>query len=190
MNIAVTRGAEGFGRRVFTVRDIQRMLLAGVLKEGEKFELIEGEIVPMSPKGNQHEVIKSALAKIIASKASDDLRLGIESSIYLSMTTFVEPDLCLYPKRLLPEDVRGPDILIVIEVAGSSLGYDKGLKGRLYASHGVRELWVIDASKRVAWIHTGPNFDGTWSSIEEKGASTPLESGALPGISLVLANLD
>jgi Uma2 family endonuclease len=190
MNIAVTRGAEGFGRRAFTVREVQRMQLAGVLKEGEKFELIEGEIVPMSPKGNQHEVIKSALTKIIARHAPDDLRLGVESSLYLSMTTFVEPDLCLYPKRLLPEDVRGPDLLLVIEVAGSSLGYDKGLKGRLYASHGVRELWVIDASTRVAWIHKQPNFDGSWSSVEEKGADTPLETAVLPGVLIVLANLD
>jgi Uma2 family endonuclease len=189
MNVAVTRGAEGFGRRVFTVREVKRMLLAGVLKEEEKFELIEGEIVPMSPKGNQHEVIKSALTRIIARHASDDLRLGVESSIYLSMTTFVEPDLCLYPMRLLPEDVRGPDLVLVIEIAGSSLGYDKGLKGRLYASHGVQELWVIDASKRAAWIHRGPNFDGTWRSIEEKAADAPLETSALPGVTIVLADL-
>lgn len=190
MNIAVTRGAEGFGRRAFTVREVQRMLLAGVLKEGEKFELIEGEIVPMSPKGNQHEVIKSALNRIIARHAPEDLRLGVESSLYFSMTTFVEPDLCLYPKRLLPEDVRGPDLLLVVEVAGSSLGYDRGLKGKLYASRGVRELWVIDAATRVAWIHKQPNFDGTWGAIEEKKPDSPLETTALPGVSIVLANLD
>lgn len=106
------------------------------------------------------------------------------------MTTFVEPDLCLYPKRFLPEDVRGPDLLLVIEVAGSSLGYDKGLKGRLYASHGVQELWVIDAATRVIWIHKEPHFDGSWGTIEEKGADTPLETGALPGVSIVLAKLE
>lgn len=190
MNIAVTRGAEGFGRRAFNVREVKRMILAGVLKEEEKFELIEGEIVPMSPKGNQHEVIKSALTRIIARQASDDLRLGIESSIYLSMTSFVEPDLCLYEKQLLPEDVRGPNLLLVIEIAGSSLGYDKGLKSRLYASHGVKELWVIDASTRTAWVHRQPNFDGSWAVIEEKVAAAPLTTAVLPGISIVLADLN
>jgi Uma2 family endonuclease len=190
MNVAVTQGAEGFGRRAFTVRDVQRMLLAGVLEEGEKFELIEGEIVPMSPKGNQREVVKSALNRIIPTHAPHDLRLGIESSVYLSMTTFVEPDLCLYPKRILPEDVRGPDLLLVIEVAGSSLGYDKGLKGRLYAAHGVCELWVIDATRRVAWIHKKPNFNGSWGTIDEFAADQPLMTEVLPGLAITLSALD
>lgn len=126
MSVPVTRGAEGFGRRAFTVQDIRRMVSAGVISEKENFELIEGEIVPKSPRGNDHEVIKSALTRLFARQASDDLRLGIATSVYLSPTTFVEPDLCLYPKRLLPEDVKGGDLVPVIEVAGSSLGYDKG----------------------------------------------------------------
>jgi Uma2 family endonuclease len=190
MNVAVTRAAEGYARRAFTVREVRRMLLAGVFEEGEKFELIEGEIVPMSPKGNQHEVIKSALTRIFATHAPDEVRLGVETSIYLSMTTFVEPDLCLYPKRLLPEDVRGPDLLLVVEVAVSSLGYDKKLKSRLYASHGVREFWVIEAEKRTAWIHRQPNFDGTWGSIEERTPDDELVTDALPGVKIELSTLD
>jgi Uma2 family endonuclease len=118
MNVPVTRAAEGFARRAFTVAEILRMVEAGIIAEDENFELIEGEIVPMSPKGNQHEVLKSALTRILAKHAPDDLRLGVETSVYLDKHSFVEPDLCLYPKRLLPEDVKGRDILLAIEVAG------------------------------------------------------------------------
>ncbi len=144
MNLAVTRAAEGFARRAFTVAEIRQMVEAGIIAEDENFELIEGEVVPMSPKGNQHEVLKSALTRILATHASEDLRLGVETSVYLDEHTFIEPDLCLYPKRLLPEDVLGHHILLAIKVAGSSLGYDRGLKARIYAKHGVRELWVIN----------------------------------------------
>lgn len=191
MNVPVTtRGAEGFARRAFTVQEIRQMVSAGVISEEENFELIEGEVVPMSPKGNHHEVFKSALTRILARQAPEDLRLGIETSVYLSERTFVEPDLCLYPKRLLPEDVQGSDLLLVIEVAGSSLGYDKGLKAKLYARYGVPEFWVIDATRRVAWIHIGPQPDGGWSRIEEGGAREPLETPSLPGISILLKDLD
>jgi Uma2 family endonuclease len=190
MTIAITRAAEGYSRRAFTVSDIFKMIEAGIINEDEKFELIEGEIIPMSPKGNQHEVLKAALTEIFAREKPDWLRLAIETSLYLSKRTFVEPDLCLYPKRLMPVDVKGRDVLLAIEVAGSSLGYDRGLKSRLYATHGVGELWVIDATRRVTWIHKGPNADGTWESVEESGADNALVPEALPQIRIVLAGLD
>jgi Uma2 family endonuclease len=68
------------------------------------------------------------------------------------------------------------------------LSYDKGLKSQLYARHGVQEFWVIDANKRVTWIHTGPQDEG-WSSIVEHDASAPLTTAALPGFSIRLADL-
>lgn len=164
------------------------MIEAGIIDEDERFELIEGEIVPMSPKGNQHEVLKLALNEIIAKAMPEGLRLGVETSVYLADDTFVEPDLCLYPKRLLPEDVRGTDLLLAIEVAGSSLGYDRGLKAKLYATHGVQELWVINAATRITWVHTGPAA-GTWASIVERGRKRPLTTDALPGVVITLDSL-
>jgi len=190
MTIAVTRAAEGFPRRAFTVAEIRRMVEAGIIAEDENFELIEGEIVPMSPKGNQHEVLKAALNEVFARGKPDDLRLAVETSLYLSDDSFVEPDLCLYPKRILPEDVKGSDVLLAIEVAGSSLGYDRGLKARLYARHGVRELWVVEAERRVAWVHRRPEPDGAWGSIEKVAADAELAAEALPDIRVVLANLN
>jgi Uma2 family endonuclease len=165
------------------------MLQADILHEDERFELIEGEIVPMSPKGNQHEVIKSGLNVLIARHIPDDLRLGVETSVYLSMTTFVEPDLCLYPKRILPEDARGTDIALAIEVAGASLGYDRGAKARLYARHGVCELWVIDAETRTTWVHKEPKVDGTWGSLEERSANATLTTDAVPGFAVKIGEL-
>lgn len=189
MNIVATRAAEGLPRRSFTVAEIRRMVEAGIIAEDENFELIEGELVPMSPKGNQHEVVKAALLRILA-HAPADLRLAVETSLYLDERTFVEPDLCLYPKRILPEDVQGHDVLLAIEVAASSLAYDRGLKARIYARHGVGELWVVDAASRETWVHRQPHPDGQWGSVERIAADAPLAAAALPAIAVRMADLD
>jgi len=190
MNAPISRAAEGFNRRAFTVSDVLRMIEVGIIDEDERFELIEGEIVPMSPKGNQHEVIKAALNELIAKRKPDDLRLAVETTLYLADDTFVEPDLCVYAKRILPEDVRGTDVLLAIEVAGSSLGYDRGLKSRLCGKHGVRELWVVDAAKRLTWVHTGPDLQGTWASVVERAGGETLTTDAVPGLSIAVDTLE
>lgn len=190
MNVVATRAAEGFPRRSFTVAEIRRMVEAGIIAEDENFELIEGELVPMSPKGNQHEVIKAALIRVLARHAPDDLRLAVETSLYLDERTFVEPDLCLYPKRILPEDVKGSDVLLAIEVAASSMTYDRGLKARLYARHGVHELWVIDAATRDTWVHRRPGTDGHWGSVEKVTVDAVATPEALPGLAIHMEALD
>jgi Uma2 family endonuclease len=190
MNVIVTRAAEGFPRRSFTVAEIRRMVDTGIIAEDENFELIEGELVPMSSKGNQHEVLKSALTEIFVAQKARDLRLGVETSLYLDERTFVEPDLCIYPRDILPEDVTGRDLLLAIEVAGASLGYDRGLKARVYAKHGVRELWVVDARTRETWVHLRPQPDGQWGSIERVARDASIAPQALPAIVVKMAGLD
>jgi Uma2 family endonuclease len=78
--------------------------------------------------------------------------------------------------------------LLAIEVAVSSLAYDKGLKARLYARQSVREFWVVDANERITWIHTGPSENG-WSSIVERGPGETLTTSALPGPAVNLAQI-
>ena len=195
MNVAVTTAAEGFPRRAFTVDDISRMMDAGVISEDEKFELIEGEIVMMASKGIAHERIKSALNIAIVRALPDDLTLGVEATLRLTDRTMLEPDLAVFPKALFKKSASGfaqldpGEALLVVEVAASSLAYDKGLIARLYARHKVREFWVIDANARTTWVHTGPSGDG-WSSIVEHGPQQALTAAALPGLSIRLAEID
>ena len=185
MRANVTRAAEGFDRRSFTVAEILRMQDAGIIAEDENFELIEGEIVPMQAKTHVHELIKSALNLGLARALPDHLWLGIESTMYLSRRTFVEPDLVVYPRGITLEDVKGSDIVLAIEVALTGLKYDRGLKAQIYARYGVRELWVIDASRRCAHIHSEPR-DGGWDSIVERGPQDVLSCAAIPGFSAKL----
>src|SRR5438270_2662133 len=191
MNVAVTTAAEGFPRRAFTVEDISRMIEAGIIHEDEKFELIEGEIVMMASKGIAHERIKSALNIAIVRALPDHLTVGIETTLRLTNTIMLEPDIAVFPKQLFRKSASGfaqldpGEAHLVIEVAASSIAYDKGLKARLYARHRVREFWVIDANERIAWVHTGPSGDA-WSSIVERGPQDALTTPALPGFSIRL----
>ena len=191
MNVAVTTAAEGFPRRAFTIDDISRMMDAGVIREDEKFELIEGEIVMMAAKGLAHERIKSALTVAVVRALPDHLTVGVEVTLRLTDTIMLEPDIAVFPKALFNKpETRfarlGPgEAELVIEVAASNIAYDKGLKARLYARHRVKELWVIDANERIAWIHTGPTDDG-WASIVQRGRQDALTTPALPGFSIRL----
>jgi Uma2 family endonuclease len=195
MNVAVTTAAEGFPRRAFTVEDISRMIEAGVIREDEKFELIEGEIVMMAAKGIVDEQIKSALLIAVARALPDNLTVGVEATLQLTNTIMLEPDIAVFPKELFKKPSVGfaqldpGEAYLVIEVAASSLAYDKGLKARLYARHRVREFWVVDANERATWVHTGPCGDG-WSSVVKCGPQDALTTSALPGFSITLGEID
>jgi hypothetical protein len=97
MRGSVTRAAEGFDRRAFTVDEVLRMQEAGIISEDENFELIEGEIVPTQAKTHARELLKSALKIAVVRALPDRLWVGVETTIYLTPNTFVEPDLVVYP---------------------------------------------------------------------------------------------
>ncbi len=183
-----TRAAEGYDRRAFTVADVRAMVKVGIMDEDEPVELWEGEFVPMNSKYNRHEIWKQKLTRILARALPDDMGFGVEPSLYLSDITFVEPDLLIYRGGLLPEDVRGPDCLLVIEVADSSINRDLKAKARLYAKYGVRHYWVLDAERRRAHLMTEPEAEayGRVEVVEADGDVTlPFD----PALTIRLADL-
>ncbi len=191
MNIQLTQSAEGLARRAFTVGEIYRMTDAGILAEGENFELIEGEIVPTAAKNHTHERVKSALNLAIARALPDNLWLGIESSIQLSDLSLVEPDLAIYSRHLHLRAVRGPDVMLAIEVSDTSFDFDRGRKAQLYAACGVQELWVVEANTRTTFIHRGATKLG-WGQVDKVAPTTimaPLVAG-LYRLNIRLADWD
>jgi hypothetical protein len=107
----------------------------------------------------------------------------------------LEPDISVFPKEPFRKSVSGfaqldpGEAHLVIEVAATSLAYDKGLKAGLYARRRVREFWVVDANGRVAWVHTGPSGE-SWSSIVRCSRRDALTTQALPGFSIRLGEID
>jgi hypothetical protein len=87
-----------------TAKDIRRMQADGLIDEDDNFELIEGRIVPIGPKYHAHERLKSELGMALARLCPPDLIVGFETSLFLGTATIVEPDLCIYPRRLRSEE--------------------------------------------------------------------------------------
>jgi Uma2 family endonuclease len=195
MNIALTRAADGLPRRAFTVEDVCRMIEAGVLGEDERFELVEGDLVMMSAKGYAHERIKNALNITIVRALPKGMTMGVEMTVQFNENTILEPDLAVFKESALVKSdanfsqILPGQLLLAIEVAVSSLAYDRGLKARLYAHYGVQEFWVVDANERITWMHTGPSDNG-WSSIVKRGPDEALATPTLPNFSLRLADVD
>jgi Uma2 family endonuclease len=156
----VTSAAEGLPRRRFTVAEVEAMVAAGVMEEDERVELIGGELVPMSPKGNHHEVLKAALLQRWYRAAPDGFGLVPETTFRLSEDTYLEPDVVIYPRATGIPGLAADNVLLVVEIADSSLRYDIGRKAALYASFGIRELWVIDAVRLTTRIFREPAADG------------------------------
>jgi hypothetical protein len=192
MNIAITTAAEGFPRRAFKVGDIRRMLDVGVLHEDEKFELIGGEIVMMAAGGFAHEWIKSHLILAIVPTLPTTSILTAEASLQLADDVLVVPDLAVLSRVAFKPGAesftRPSEVQLAIEIAVSSLSYDRGLKARLYARHQVREFWVIDAMERTAWVHTGPSGEA-WASVVERGPKDAMTTPLLPGFSIRLGEI-
>lgn len=172
-----------------TVDEVYALTESGVLGEGDDFELIDGEIVPIAAdKASWHELMKSKLTRALVLATSADVRLFVEASITLSADTLVEPDLVLATGSMSRE-LRGPDLLLAIEVADTSLGYDIRVKAPLYARFGVRDYWVVDAVRQTIRVHRDPQ-DGLYRDVEEYERQDEVRALTLPGVTIRLDRLD
>jgi Uma2 family endonuclease len=126
-------------RRVWTVSDLRRLEEAGILRHDERVELIAGEIISMAPKGVRHEVLRNELMLHFADRRPRDVKFAEEPPLTLDEHYEPEPDIILFPAALRVHQVRGDNVMLVIEIADSSLKWDMETKSTVYAAYGVRE---------------------------------------------------
>ena len=134
-------------KRLFTVHDYHRMVGAGILSEGDRVELIRGEVVAMSPIGPRHGAAVLRANRALGRLVGDRAIVGVQGSVRLDEYDEPQPDLYLLrPKKdFYASGHAGPaDILLLVEVADSSLEYDQEVKMGLYAETGVPEYWIAD----------------------------------------------
>ena len=185
--IATTRAGDGYERRAFTADEIWRMQELGIIDDDEGFELIEGDIVMMQSKNAPHERIKLALNRALAKTLPDTLQLGVETSLVLAEHSILEPDLSVFP-MMDSTSARGPDVLLAIEVATTTLRKDLKLKAALCARYGVCEYWVIDTRKLTTTVHKAP-VDAVWGSVEVLPTDAVLSHPSAPGFAVRLSDL-
>ena len=133
--LATTQAADGYPRRAWTADEVQQMVEAGILDVHERLELIGGELVAMASKGILHERVKLALCEYWYDHRPKHLRIAPESALRLGHHDEPEPELFIFPATIEPEDVRGDAVLLVVEIADSSLVPDRTDKALRYARH-------------------------------------------------------
>jgi Uma2 family endonuclease len=149
--------------RKFTVDEYFRMVEAGVLQEDEKVELIEGEILLMPPMGSDHIWGVSQYAHTFISRAASRFTVQIQSTLRLGENFAPEPDLAVLKFRedryyLSPPNPS--DVLLIIEVADSSLAYDRDVKAHIYGRAPVPETWVLNLPGDCLERFTEPGPEG------------------------------
>lgn len=181
-----TQAADGMPRRAWTLAEIEAMVAAGIIEEDERFELIGGEVVPMSPKGARHEMVKADLNEHLQRLGLTDLRIVQETTLRLDEKSFIEPDFVVFPRSVAVEDLRGHHVLLAIEVADSSLKYDLGRKIGIYAAWGIAEVWVIEAETLVTHVFRKLGAEGYRERFEAKADET-LSGALVPRVNVSLA---
>jgi Uma2 family endonuclease len=184
---STTRAAEGLPRWRWTTAEIERIAALGAFDASDRFKLIGGEIVPMSPKGNFHENLRTNLSYHLTRLAPPTIKVAYEPQFNLAPDTYTEPDILVYPADRKVYDVDGPAALLVIETADSSASYDLGSKAALFARHGVREYWVIHAVTRTTTVHRDPGEAGN-ATISTAVAADRLVPVLVPDLAVVLSD--
>ena len=147
----------------FTVEEFARMGEAGIFTEDDRVELIDGEILEMTPIGALHAGLVSRLTELIVTRVAGRAHVSIQNPVRLDPHTEPQPDLVVARRRKEFYTDRHPepvDIFLVIEVADSSLRYDRTEKAPRYGRAGVPEMWIVDVASAAVTVHADPGPDG------------------------------
>ncbi len=173
-------------RKLFDVGDYYRLLGAGVLHEDDRVELIEGEIIQMAPIGGRHAACVDRLNRLLSPLVGDAAIVRVQSPVRLSERVEPQPDLTL----LRPRDdfyAQGhptpSDVLLLVEVAETSLRYDREVKLPLYARTGIPEVWIVDLQDEEILAHSRPEGDA-YNEVGRTSRNGSVTPCMLPGLSL------
>jgi Uma2 family endonuclease len=155
-----------------TLDDVLRMVEAGILRETDRVELIDGVLVDMSPEGAPHAGTIAWLTKVLVLALSDEHEVRVQSTFVIE-GGFLEPDLVVVEpvgRTRLPDTAR-----LAVEIAVTSLRHDRWKAAR-YARAGVREYWLVDVPDRAVLVHREPEGDryGSVTTVGDGDTVTPL----------------
>jgi len=177
-------------RRLFTVEECYRMRDVGILRPDERVELIRGEILKMSPIGPRHGAAVDGANRAFVQLTGNRAIVRVQGTVVLDRLVAPQPDLVLLRPRddfYATKNPGSADILLVIEVADSSLDYDKTVKSALYAILGIPEYWLADLQNDRVVCHSNPK-DGLdrYQTVREFRRGDVLSPRLLPGCTLAV----
>jgi Uma2 family endonuclease len=175
----------------FSVKDYHRMGEAGIFPPEARVELIEGEIIAMSPIGFRHRSRVARLDALMNGTLGARANVFIQSSIQLDDYSEPEPDVVVArprPDFYLDLPVTPPDVLLLIEVMETSADYDRRVKLALYARAGVAEVWLVDLKKDRVETYRRP-VGGSYQDMMSLGRGQSLAPEALADLILTVDSI-
>ena len=177
--------------RKFTVAEYYRMAEAGILKPDERVELIEGEIIVMPPIGPEHAANVNELNAVFGPHAPGRFRLSVQNPVHLDSGSEPEPDVALLrlrEDRYITAHPTPGDVLLIVEVAHSTLAYDRDVKAHLYGRNNIPETWVRNLPEDCIERFTQPGPEGyAQHTVHRRGETlTPV---SFPDLELAVAEL-
>jgi Uma2 family endonuclease len=178
-------------RRPLTVAEYHQMGEAGILTEDDRVELIEGQLIAMSPIGSDHSGTVNALTRALVRAVGDRGVVAVQNPVQLDDLSEPQPDFSVLKPRA--DDYRRatprPDeVLLIIEVANTSLAYDRAVKRALYARHAIPEFWIVNLAANEVEVCRAPTGD-QYASVSRVGRDGILEPELLPGATIPVAAL-
>lgn len=168
----------------FTYEEALEMVRAGILPERARIELIDGELLDMSPIGDEHDACVDRSTHLFVPAVGGRAIVRVQGNIRLSQWNAPMPDLILlkpHPRFYAGLGAGPADVLLVIEVSDTTLAYDRGRRARLYSDHGVPEYWIYDVNAVAIIVHREPSPDGYQQVFTVMG-DIPLSPLAFPDL--------
>ncbi|MFH1742884.1 MAG: Uma2 family endonuclease [bacterium] len=150
-------------KRLFTVEDYHRMGEAGILSEDDRVELLEGEIVQMTPIGSKHAACVRRLAQLLSERVARRAIFSVQDPIRLNEHSEPQPDLTLLEPRpdfFAQDHPRPGEILLAVEVSDTSADFDRKVKIPLYAQARLPEVWLVDLPTECIEVYRKPSPHG------------------------------
>jgi Uma2 family endonuclease len=172
--------------RRFTIEEYYRLVEAGILEEDARVELLDGQIIPMAPIGPEHHWILDTLTRTFNRQEDGRFGVGPGRSLPIPRHNVPEPDLVIYRSGVSRRrHLTAADVLLVVEIADSTLTRDLGFKADLYRAAKIPEYWVVDVRNQCLRVFTltGDRYETT---IVREGKVSPQ---ALPGVEIDVAAL-
>ncbi len=148
----------------FKVKDVEKMYEAGIFKSDEKVELLNGEVVKLSPIGLKHAIVVDNLNRIFAKLIYQDEELEskydirIQNPIFLSQENLPEPDVAVVDKSFRKEKQhpKAKHVELLIEVSDTIIEKDRQIKLPIYARYKIKQVWIIDLNENQIEVYTNP----------------------------------
>jgi Uma2 family endonuclease len=155
-------------KRLFTVQDYYKMAEVGIIKPSDRVELLNGEVIKMSPIRSPHASMVDLLNEILTTTLHKKAIIRVQNPIRIGKYSEPEPDFSIVkiqPDRYRDRHPQPGDVLLVIEVADSSLEKDRTVKKELYAKARISEYWIVNLTERQIEVFSQPE-EGNYHSVK------------------------